>query len=188
MHFDIKNPRNIAALTPRQLNKFEIGNAMLNSIGSEHWLFDDKQGEILGMHWLSGSGTDLNLNDQEWGDYMRANQHLNNILMEIVDNDIPTREESGSFSKTMFAETGFNDRTSGYGMLHGTQNFDIAMTVNVINATQLTYSATLIWNDRINPNESQGDSMWATMANWFYDPMDYNVTITWTQSFNVTKK
>jgi hypothetical protein len=34
MHFDIKNPRNIAALTPRQLNKFEIGTAMLSLIGS----------------------------------------------------------------------------------------------------------------------------------------------------------
>jgi hypothetical protein len=101
---------------------------------------------------------------------MRANQHLNNVLMEIIDNDIPTRKESGSFSRTMFATTGFNDRTTGYEMLHGTQNFNIAMSVNVLNATQLQYSATLTWNDRINPNANQGDSMWATIANWFYNP------------------
>lgn len=139
------------------------------------------------MHWLNGSGNDLNLNDKEWGDYMRANQHLNNVLMQIIDNDIPTRTKSGSFSKTMFATTGVNDRKTGYGLLHGTQNFSIAMSVNVINATQLQYSATLIWNDRIDPNASQGDSPWVTMANWFYDPKDYNVKITWTQSFDAVR-
>jgi hypothetical protein len=44
MHFDIKNPRNIAALTPRQLNKFEIGTAMLNSwTESDPWKPSAKQ-------------------------------------------------------------------------------------------------------------------------------------------------
>ncbi len=32
--------------------------------GSGSGWFNDKQGEILGMHWLNGSGNDLNLNER----------------------------------------------------------------------------------------------------------------------------
>ena len=108
--------------------------------------------------------------------------------MEIIDNDVATRKQSGGFSRTIFAETGFNNRRTGYGLLHGTQNFNILMDVTVINSTQLFYSATLTWNDRINPNATQGDSPWVTAAGLLYTPQDYDVRVVWMQNFNVTRK
>jgi hypothetical protein len=168
-------------------SEFVQQNIETQAQAQQGW-FDDPQGRILGMHWLEGSGEDLILNDEVWGDYMRANQHLNNILMEIIDNDLLTRKKSGGFSRTIFAETGFNDRRTGYGILHGTQNFNILMSVTVINDTRLSYSATLTWNDRINPNANQGDSLWVTAANLFWTPRDYDVRIIWFQNFNVERK
>ncbi|MFN7601073.1 MAG: hypothetical protein ACK5R0_06720 [Bacteroidota bacterium] len=162
-----------------------VGIKTLNNEGP--W-FTDPQGEYLGMHWLEGSGVDLNVINGEWGSYMRANVHIDNILRDVVDNDVATRTQSGGFSKTIFATTGVNDRTSGYGMLHGTTNFNILMNVTVLSPTQLQYSAVLTWNDRINPNLNQGDGPYATVSGWFYTPKDYDVRIIWTQNYDVTRK
>jgi hypothetical protein len=168
-----------------QSAELQVGIKTLNNEGP--W-FTDPQGEYLGMHWLEGSGVDLNVINGEWGSYMRANVHIDNILREVVDNDVATRTQSGGFSKTIFATTGVNDRTSGYGMLHGTTNFNILMNVTVLSPTQLQYSAVLTWNDRINPNLNQGDGPYATVAGWFYTPKDYDVRIIWTQNYDVTRK
>jgi hypothetical protein len=153
----------------------------------DHWWFDDKQGEILGMHWLNGSGKSLFFNDKSWQDYMESNSVIGGTIAGILHDDARKRTESGTQAKRIFIELAENDRSTGYGMLHGTLNFDYAFEATVINANQIQYSCTFIWNDRIDPSARQGDTPWATLANLFYSPADYDITIKWTHTYIVDK-
>ncbi len=151
--------------------------------------FSDQQGKILGMHWLEGSGTDMIMVEGGWGDYMRQNASINKKLMQMIDYDVPTRTKSGSVYLRATGNTGVNDRRSGYGMLHGTSNLFINWDIKVIDEKNLYYSATLTWQDRIDPSARQGDTPWVHAAEAFgYAPRDYNVSITWTIGFNVQRK
>lgn len=71
-------------------------------------------------------------------------------------------------------------------MLHGTQYFNILSTAGKYNKQDGTYSFTfsLQWADRINPNLNQGDGPLASSIRTLNMdmPKDYNINIKWSQT------
>lgn len=43
----------------------------------------DARGYELFQHWTNGTGRDLNYNEGNWGDYMRANEIINEFLLSV---------------------------------------------------------------------------------------------------------
>ena len=155
--------------------------------GGDHWWFDDKQGEIIGMHWLMGSGKPLFLSDQSWSDYMEENSVIRGTIAGILHDDARTRRVSGTHVQRIAIELVENDRRSGYGMLHGTLYFDYAFKATILNSKQIEYSCTFMWNDRIDPSAKQGDTPWVSAAKLFYNPKDYDITIKWTNTYIIDR-
>jgi RHS repeat-associated protein len=149
--------------------------------------FSDKQGEIIGMHWLNGSGKPLFFNDKSWTDYMESNSVIGGTIAGILHDDAMTRTQSGTHVQRIFVELAENDRSTGYGMLHGTLNFDYAFKATMINNKQIEYSCTFMWNDRIDPSTRQGDTPWVMAAKLRYSPADYDIIIKWTHTYIINK-
>jgi len=117
-------------------------------------------------------------------------QHLRQFggtIAGILHDDARTRTESGTRVQRIAIELAENDRSSGYGMLHGTLNFDYAFKATILNNKQIEYSCVFMWNDRIDPNAKQGDTPWATAAKMYYNPKDYDITIKWTHTYIIDR-
>jgi hypothetical protein len=160
-------------------------------VGSGSILFDARGQELL-SHWLSGSGKDLSLNSEEWQDYMRDNDMINDELIrnafEIasgmsLDKKTKTFKKSGNYPFEI--ENGYS---TGYEMLHGTLFFSYGVMAKYDKKTDTyTFNYNLKWYDRINPNNTYGaDTSASQVLNYIYSPKDYNVAIKWTQTITVS--
>ncbi|MFN5772311.1 MAG: RHS repeat-associated core domain-containing protein, partial [Flavobacterium sp.] len=159
--------------------------------GSGSILFDARGQELL-SHWLSGSGKDLLLDSEEWQDYMRDNDIINNELISEAftiasgmsdRKQTKTSEASGNYPFEI--ENGY---FTGYEMLHGTLFFSYGVVAYYDKKTDTyTFNFNLKWFDRINPNHTYGaDTTASKILSKLYSPKDYNVSIKRTQTITVS--
>ena len=172
--------------------KDEIRNKMLASAATDAdmwkyqtqggW-FEDKEGEFLFDHWLDGSGDPLSFTDGSWGEYMKADGNIWRYIDKALLADSKTRTDDGVFSKTIFAETSKNDYVTGYGLLHGTTHLFLLVSATVTDKS-VEYWVFATWNDEINPNKKYfTDRLYSGILKSVFNPKDYRVSISWTQTF-----
>jgi len=147
----------------------------------------DARGYEIFSHWTNGTGRDLNYNEGLWGDYMRDNDIINELLISnasalasamMAEHKSTASEKSGNFH--MEIQNGY---FSGYELLHGTLYFSYEVTGKYNSKSKsYTFDYSLKWHDRINPNILQGDG---PMADAYKGAKDYNITIKWTQSVQI---
>jgi hypothetical protein len=116
-----------------------------------------------------------------------ANFVIGGTIAGILHDDALTRTKSGSHVQRIFVELAENDRSTGYGMLHGTLNFDYAFIATMTNDKQIKYECIFMWNDRIDPSARQGDTPWVMAAKLYYSPVDYDITIKWAHTYIIDK-
>ena len=158
----------------------------------------DDQGRQILDHWLEGSGTSMNIyKDSSWSTYMRSNSTLTSQIDAELEKDAINRETSGTLNPKNINVIIENGYTTGYEYLHGTNGgLDIIGTVTAtkrpysdyLYEIQLEYNVTLTWNDIIDPNETyERDRFLANGAEWFYNPKNYSIKITWDDQFSFTR-
>jgi RHS repeat-associated protein len=149
------------------------------------WWCTDKQGEFFFDHWQNGNGEELFLDDQEWGDYMRADEYLTDLIgKEIIKRYSDGAE--GTIAGRMHGETHDSGYSTGYGMLNGSNsrvgdleyfgmaypNKDGTATIDLI----------LTFHDIMDPNfKYAGDKIGSTI----FPGTAYNVHITWSLGFTI---
>lgn len=120
--------------------------------------FKDEQGKFLFDHWMNGSGKALSFVNGSWGNYMRANSYLNGQITDVLSADLATRTGSGYFSVKITGDTGYNDYDTGYGLLHGSSNFNIQGWATNNGDGTYNYWTVNTWADEIDPNyQYEGD-------------------------------
>ena len=149
----------------------------------------DARGYELYSHWKSGSGTNLSRVEGNWGDYMRANNTINNILKSAAD-EMATAMIISHKTSYVYASGNHhidieNGYFSGYGLLHGSDYFSYAAIGKYNSKTEsYNFNFSLKWYDKIDKNSKQGDNLYA-------DPLlrlgakDYYISIKWTQGINL---
>ena len=154
-------------------------------------LENDWAGREILFHWLYGGGEDYIVDDKRWGDYMRANELMNQQIVIIVDTFAGLLKNgiSQSIDYTTSAEIENGESIIGYQYLHGTNadvgGFHVVGTISKNYFGDVTYELTCTWNDMIDPNfKYTSDQKKAALAQWipFADPTDYYIAITWTVS------
>ena len=161
-------------------------------------IIGDDQGRQILDHWLEGSGTSMNIyKDSSWSTYMRSNSTLTSQIDAELEKDAINRETSGTLNPKNINVIIENGYTTGYEYLHGTNGgLDIIGTVTAtkrpysdyLYEIQLEYNVTLTWNDIIDPNETyERDRFLANGAEWFYNPKNYSIKITWDDQFSFTR-
>lgn len=116
---------------------------------------------------------------------MKTNKKINTFLYTRAFTESRAMLDNGIRNKS-FSSGNFNfEIDTGYEMLHGTNYFSYAYTASY-NASNDSYTFNVVskWFDNINPNKKYAaDSLLSGTLNVFYDPQDYNVSITWRQVF-----
>ena len=146
----------------------------------------DSQGLFILFHWLLGSGEDCEFVGGSWGAYMRNNEILSNYVIAIVyeQTDTLNNGESKAIDITTSAEIENGESIIGYQYLHGTNAdagvFHIVGTVGLDCCGNVLYNINCTWNDIIDPNYIYAsDRKKASLANLFFSPKDYKISITW---------
>lgn len=104
----------------------------------------------------------------------------------VVHEDLRNRTQSGYFSYTIDGDTGYNDYKTGYGLLHGTSNYNIQGWASKNGDGTFTYWTVATWSDRIDPNyEYFGD--YVAKPLYILGAKDYNISITWTGNYTLPK-
>ncbi|MBP1223633.1 hypothetical protein [Flavobacterium sp. 1355] len=155
-----------------------------------NFLFDARGYELF-SHWTNGTGRDLNYNEGYWGEYMRDNDIINELLIsssngianEMIEKHLNTITKKSSNFHVEIQDGYF----SGYEILHGTLYFSYEVTgkYNSKNET-FTFDYSLKWRDRINPNKYSGDNVYADYYKG--SAKDYDITIRWKQTVQVNRK
>jgi hypothetical protein len=149
----------------------------------------DARGYEIYQHWMNGSGASLSRVEGYWGDYMRANDRINNRLINAAGEMAIEMERT---HKTKYAYASGNNPIeiqngyfSGYELLHGTEYFSFAAIGTYDNKTKnYNFTFAVKWYDKIDKNVGQGDSIYA-------DPLlklgakDYEIAIRWSQTISV---
>jgi hypothetical protein len=138
--------------------------------------------------WLNGSGKAVYISGGAWGEYMKKNDLLTDQVFSILNQDASQRQKSGDYNLTTHAEIE-NGYGTGYEMLHGTNrdvgDFQIAGNADY-QGNRVVYNLTFTWNDKIDPNFTYGgDKTASDLLHKFYDPKDYDIHITWTETYIV---
>ena len=146
----------------------------------------DSQGLFILFHWLLGSGEDCEFVGGSWGAYMRNNEILSNYVIAIVyeQTDTLNNGESKAIDITTSAEIENGESIIGYQYLHGTNadagGFHVVGTVGLDCCGNVLYNINCTWNDIIDPNYIYAsDRKKASLANLFFLPKDYKISITW---------
>ncbi|OXG06084.1 RHS repeat-associated protein [Flavobacterium araucananum] len=151
----------------------------------------DARGYEIYSHWLNGSGTYMNRSEGNWGDYMRANEMINNRLRDAADEMAQSMiiGHHSSYTYTsgnvpMEIEDGY---FSGYGLLHGTDRFSYAGIGKYDNKSQTyNFNFSVKWFDEIDKNSNSGDDLYA-------DPLlalgakNYYISIKWSQTISLKR-
>ncbi|MFT3784786.1 MAG: RHS repeat-associated core domain-containing protein [Tepidisphaeraceae bacterium] len=156
--------------------------------------FDDKGLQILG-HWMGGTGTELDVSDSSWQEYMLNNTVLPPQLRSRILADAQSRMISGDFDDTFQAaiEDGY---FTGYEMLHGSNGSVGGMHLfsqvrkerDDCGNVKLTYEVEYTWNDIIDPQWSiPTDATFADLLDYVSDPKDYVIRIKWHATAVVTR-
>ncbi len=141
----------------------------------------DKQGEQLFDHWRNGNGRELILNDDEWGDYMRAHTGLRDALINEIAKNYPNGGDvQGKMHYQLSDRGGYR---TGYQLLGGVNRHVGGLQYSGFgeqDGDRTHYSITVTWNDIMNPNHANiGD----TIGEKVFPGTDYVVRITWTFYF-----
>nr|WP_199000442.1 FG-GAP-like repeat-containing protein [Flavobacterium sp. ASV13] len=151
----------------------------------------DARGYEIYSHWINGSGAYVDRTEGNWGDYMRANEMINNRLRDAAD-EMAQAMIIGNYSSYAYASGNSpmeieNGYFSGYGLLHGTDRFSYA-GIGKYDKKSSTYkfNFSVKWFDEINKNSNSGDDIYA-------DPLlalgakDYYISIKWTQTISLKR-
>jgi RHS repeat-associated protein len=154
------------------------------------WPFEDKQAEILFDHWMKGKGETLLLNNQEWGDYMKANKWLKSQLGMHLYTPQGNGLVMGSIHGVL-SENGKGGYKTGYDLLNGSNSlvgdFQYWGYAEFTDKT-ITYYLTLTWNDIIDPNRKYiDDFILEHIYKGLGNPTNYNVHIQWTDVFTIDR-
>ena len=154
--------------------------------GMKLYLIGDEQGYEILNHWLEGSGEELICDSDAWGEYMRDQKELNEIIgqeifdayKECMNNGIDTYSKKTTRSVELKKNSVL---PYGDAYLHGTLYFH--MTVNAqldIQRNEFYFTVECEWEDTINPNYNyNGDKFWEKVAKSFYNPKDYKIRVRW---------
>ena len=146
---------------------------------------DSKGREIL-RHWLYGDGEDISIEDGDWGEYMKDDEILKDKTRDIVmeyANEL-ANGESVEVDITTSMEIENGEDIIGYQYLHGTNmdagGYHITGTITKTENGDVMLELTYTWNDIIDPNLMYSTDKWKSeFANWFANPQDYQIHITW---------
>ena len=157
----------------------------------------DKQGRQLLELWVSGTAPDeVTLDDDDWGEYMRKEPHLQEQIHKRLELDAYTfrdRLKASSGRIEIDYETSFHGQVgekegnvkyggyfTGYQILHGSKKTDTLKDVQIIGkatvawkgVSKTAYTVTyrnlqFIWNDIINVNpQYRMDRILANYSRW----------------------
>lgn len=157
-----------------------------DSSGMKFYLIGDKQGYEILNHWLEGSGEELICDSDVWGEYMRDQKELNEIIgQEIFDaykgclNSV-----DGTYSRKITKSVELKRNSVlpyGNAYLHGTLYFHMTVDARFnIQRNEFYFTVECEWEDTINPNYNyKGDKLWERVAKSFYNPKDYKIRVRW---------
>lgn len=147
-------------------------------------LFDERGSELFNR-WLSGEGGSVYMQDGVWGDYMRANGLLSTQIHNALSKDALSRTGTGPVNIRMNAVIQ-NGYSTGYEMLHGTNagvgGFEINGFATLSEGT-FTYQVQMIWHDIIDPNPQYFMDIVYSRILSVLGPKDYEVHISWSDTF-----
>jgi RHS repeat-associated protein len=171
----------------------------------------DSQGALIANHWFGGSGTELDLCDDSWQDYMRKSERLQGEAQAELNKDALAKANA-SISGSQNVDLEFHGEVgqpeggyyNGYDLLHGSKGVvtrgpwkgenlhDVTMKGTATVKDQgdgtfvITYHLTNVWNDIVDPNPKYANDTWlASVCHKFMSPKDYKLKITWVSEATV---